>query len=230
MKFFTEYPDLLEIIKPAKKCIPQWFKNQLGTCPIDTSKLPQGNYNFSTIKKCPGIVDFLSTGYILHMWETVNLSITQDETRDSMCPIKDFNGNTGWPLLESENPHVSWDIHHVSQFLELPIRQTYNHAIKLINPIKARSSKGTKLLVLPLLYENADYKIMPGVIDTSFYPYLHLPTLLSKDITIEKGTPIAHFIPISDIDATVDLISNEDLEFLENWNNTNNKEKEYRKR
>jgi len=230
MKFFTEYEDLLEIIKPAKKCIPQWFKNQLDTCPVDTSNLPQGNYNFSTIKKCPGIIDFLSTGYILHMWETVNVSITQDTNRDNMCPIKNFKGNTGWPLLESENPHISWDIHHVSQFLDLPIRHEYNHAIKLINPIKARSSKGTKLLVLPLLLEHTDFQIMPGIIDTSFYPYLHLPMLFSKNITIEKGTPVAHFIPIIEIESSVGLLSNVDQEFLDTWNSVNNKEQEYRKR
>lgn len=221
IKFFCDdYENLNDTLVPASKSIPDWFKEQSSECPISHNFFADFKKSHPTIKRCPGILDYLTQGYILKMWEDIEISIEKNYLLDLQHKIKDFNDLTGWPYL-SKSDQTAYDTHHISQFLNLPIKKNYNHAIKLINPWQAVSDKNIKLLVLPLTFENLDFQIIPGVIETSFYHYLHIPMLINSEspIFIKRETPLLQYIPfISDIDYEICSTDSIDKSSLTNWN------------
>lgn len=219
--FFTEnYENLKESLTSSLVEIPKWFKKQPSSCPVTHKFSAEGTKNFLTIKHCPGILDYLKHGYVLKMWEDIEISVKENYLLDSVHKIDDFSEVTGWPYL-SKTENTKFKIHHLSQFLDLPIRKNHNHAIKLLNPWQAKStSNREKLLVLPLILEDLPFQIIPGIIEISFYHFLHIPMLINSDkpFTIKKGTPLLQYIPLVDnIDVNISSIDSIDQSTLTNW-------------
>jgi len=223
IEFFTDdFESLKDSLAPSEKCIPEWFKAQSSKCPVTHKFSSKPSEHVLTLKRCPGVLDYLTQGYTLKMWEDIEVSIKQDYLLDFNYKIENVDELTGWPYL-SKSAVTESRIHHLSQFLDLPIRKNFNHSIKLTNPWRARSDKNIKLLVLPLILENTQFQIIPGVIETSFYHELHIPMLINsmEPFLIKKGTPILQYIPIIDnIESRICSTNNIDQHKLTVWKET----------
>ena len=65
--FFTNYEELKESLPPvpASKFWPEWFKKQ-KTPEVQMSQELEDRGGPKTVKSCPGILDVLNQGYIIH--------------------------------------------------------------------------------------------------------------------------------------------------------------------
>jgi len=78
IEFFADHEGLLEFPPvPASKALPDWFKKMTPTIelPSGSSSFPFGiskalklsNVN-ATIRRCPGVISYLSEGYLIPLW------------------------------------------------------------------------------------------------------------------------------------------------------------------
>jgi hypothetical protein len=185
ISFVTNMPGLLDIEEclpiPARKAFPSWISQIPRTDPI---------FNGETVRKCPGIIDYLSQGYVLPMWTDVRLNYeSESETWTA------FSGRDGRTAL--------WESHGNHQFLD-HVRAGYfgrdaKFVFKAVSPWKIITPPGWSVLQLPLTYHfDNQFSIMPGVIDTDMYYELNQQVLYfgdSEDVVIPRGTPLVLYVP-----------------------------------
>ena len=185
ISFVTTMPGLLDIEEclpvPARKAFPTWVSKVPRTDPI---------FNGETIRKCPGIIDYLTQGYVLPMWADVRLNYeSKSETWTA------FSGRDGRTAL--------WENHGNHQFLDHVQAQYLGREVKFVfkavSPWKIITPPGWSVYQLPLNYHfDNQFSVMPGVIDTDMYYELNQQVLYfgdSEDVVIERGTPLVLYVP-----------------------------------
>ena len=162
---------------PAKDVIPEWFKKM----PLDIMHEFSGHPG--TVKRCPGLVDYLSQGYVLKMWCDLYIKINKDRTFDIRTPEQVF-GFTN---------------HLDNQFLDhIPDRETFSMVLKGNNPWRMMTPKGWSMMQLPLYYNfNKDFTVLPGVIWTDIHHEVNPQIAFYGygEYLIKRGTPLAVYIP-----------------------------------
>lgn len=169
-------------IRPAKEFVPQSWANQS----VYNKKCPYPIDSDKTVKACPGIGDYMSTGYIIPAWCDIQLNPTPDglnvEGRYS-----DDTYNHAWHPAEQLNDDI------------LP-QYKVRCAVKLDNPWKMYAAPGWSLLYQPMWYfENKNYDVIPGVIDHDIGALMSPINIMLKEIkptSIKMGEPLCQIIPI----------------------------------
>ena len=168
---------------PSNKRIPSWWR-----------EVPKpGRYpEVQNVKVCPSFPDYFSQGYIIPMWaDTV---IRHDK-------------NTGnWEWLSgrpAESNPFNISIHSNKQMLDY-VSPTFTGSeasiiFKFDCPWRVITPKGYSVLQLPMFYNfKNDFSVMPGIIDTDRHHEINQQVLYhgnGEEVFIERGTPIAQYIP-----------------------------------
>lgn len=162
-------------VKLAKECIPDYWK-----------KMPSKTTNDSaTVRMCPGIGDWLTTGFIITAW----------------CDIEvDQTGPYG-PEVSLFNKHESASAHPPYQCLDLLTEKSHHHGtVKLPGTWMIKTSPGWSIMTVPLWYwKNQPWEALPGIVHSdNHHGELNVNfTLKSQEpkFTIAAGTPLVHIIP-----------------------------------
>jgi|TARA_R110001583_G_scaffold168734_1_gene321598 hypothetical protein len=191
---FTAPKDYIENNKeylpvPIKLNIPDWFK-----------KLEHG-VNNKTIKGCIPFLDTLTSGYLLKMpvdyylvHNIENEGILKTGMQSGTMERNGLNVNFGQPQF-----------HNTKQLGESPyVEKNKNLAFhKILNPWTIKTPPGYSCLFVPPLNNTDDrFSIIPGIVDTDFFPTeINFPFVVNGDkyptleTTIKIGTPYVQVIP-----------------------------------
>ena len=191
------YEDLLP--KPAKNYLPKWW--------FDAPSITKSNKG--GIRKCPGIYDILTHGYILPMWVDMEININEQGISQIMVK-RDLSFN----FAElSFFPHA--------QFLDYVDYKIMDRKVEASlafqNPWKVITPKGYSVLQLPLFYnESKEYTVMPGIMETDVFHFTNIPVLAHSNgetIKLKAGDPFCLYIPFKR-EKTKHLIKNASEKFL----------------
>lgn len=174
---FTMIPEVVELfpIETSSKCLPQWWKELKST--VEYQGPERG-----TLKRCPGIGDLFTSGFVIPAW------------RDFW-----FSTNSGMLTIRPEN---TADIHHPSQWGSA--LKNYNHA-KLISPWKIKEKTGTKFLFSNVFWYHNDHRffVPNGVVEYKINHTTNVNIVIQKNIFpkefyINAGQPLVQCIPLTD--------------------------------
>ena len=196
IKGLDKIPDCVP--KPASSFIPSWWKG-----------VPNKVGDLHTIKTCPAYPDYFSEGYVIPMWTDVKFKYNED------------TGEWAWETRSNENPFL-FDCHYNGQLVDhkTPSLQGVDgkFIFKFISPWKVFTPPGYSVLQLPTFYHfNKDFSILPGILHTDIYHSTNQQMLYhssEKEILIERGTPLVHYVPFKREKLSLDVRSAtpEDLE------------------
>lgn len=216
IEFFTDHEELLKF-KPqaAARFFPDWFKKMRPTHEVKpnnkfpfgiSEKLPLSNVN-ATVKRCPGIISYLSEGYVLPLWSDIVVQSRGDN-------LYAFGANaTGQVSMHSRDMH----------FNTMPVSDEYHkNALKFINPWKVKTAPGWSVMISAPFYHFEDrFEVLPGVVDSDVYHHIHVNTLVRKqdgDMQLSMGMPFVHIIPFQreSTDMECRVSTEEDKKLIEN--------------
>lgn len=175
---------VVEKPKPAKLCIPQWYKDVVPASKDSRKINYEGGNDNLTIKECMPFIDSLSTGYIQETWCDINLEFTNDGTRVNY-------GYAHSPKILNVRDHVN--VGHSEYFY--PIEFVW------ITPWQFKLPKGYSALVVSPLNHFLPFHTLSGVIDSDEFFHTsggNLPFYVYKGFKgiIPAGTPMYQIIPI----------------------------------
>lgn len=193
------YKQLQKSVKPGEVLIIPSDDRLLEE---DTMPYKAGGKNFPDwfryapkdgIRKCVGVQDYLSYGFILPAWTTFN--------------FKALPQHGGWDLNIGHLPFASMPFESQPFAKEstgsCPMTEvrkiTESPYPKLVNPFSFITAPGWSLMITGILHEpNPNFDVVPGLVNTDYYHELNvvLNPRDDKDFTISYGEPLAHFIPI----------------------------------
>ena len=174
----------LEKPKPAKKHIPNWYKNiKLDNSPVfDENGLPLA----VGVKRCMPFLDSLTHGYIQSTW--CDIYITKDN-------------DIFYKTIKDENiPEIMSDRGDESS---LPNNEFYENKefVWFVNWIPKLPKGWSLMFVSPLNHFDLPFTTTSGIIDSDVFfhvPNGQLPFYIKKDFQglIPAGTPMYQMIPI----------------------------------
>jgi hypothetical protein len=186
--FFPVKPHVAHFAPPPEpmgKTLPQWWRSQDVFDKND--RTVSGGIVKSTIKKCPSILDSLTTGYLLRVPVDIWVDATGDRPR--------------WQLPKGQSSWGVVGLHGAQQASALPFdRARYCADIFRIHPLWAfRTPPGYSALVMhPALNYEVPWVVLPAVIETDQYaPDGAYSMLLERGFqgTIKQGTPLLQVMP-----------------------------------
>ncbi len=147
--------------------------------------MPSVNHNQDTVRKCPGIHDWMLSGYIIPAWS--DIVINQSEEFGSNATLN--NGKTG---ASAHPPIQCMDL--------LEQKSHYKGTIKLPGKWMIKTAPGWSIMIVPLWYwKDQPWEALPGIMHTDHH---HCEVNLNfvmkstaEDITITAGTPLVQVIP-----------------------------------
>ena len=194
IEFFTDNEQLLELPPvPSRRALPDWFKQMSPSIdlPPGQSKFPFGlskalrlsNLN-STIRRCPGVISYLSEGYLIPLWSDF---LVQIRGQTVYC--------VGSNELAQASPHSKQ-----MQYSSMPVPDSYlQDSVKFINPWKVRTPPGWSVLLMQPFYEfDTRFTVVPGVVDSDVYHHIHINTFFQRgdrDHQLKMGMPFVHVLP-----------------------------------
>lgn len=177
-------------IRQARDFVPQWWKYIPNT-------IYEGNYNTksfirSSMKRCPGIIEYYKKGLIMPLWSDVEIIVDQN--------INDM----GWSTAIADQSLV--EIHEDYQKGNFLSSGNWFHN-KICSPWRIETKQSLDFLYLQPHWNlnelNKDIVIPNGY--NSFYKdnhATHIQMFVNKSsnriINIEAGTPILHFVPLTE--------------------------------
>tara|TARA_R110001606_G_C15261338_1_gene638472 strand:- start:77 stop:805 length:729 start_codon:yes stop_codon:yes gene_type:complete len=173
---------------PAKKAIPDWYKNMnkelSGIRLVDDGSVLKPNQSMS-IKACPPIQDYLCTGYILpnitDLWMSY-FGKREDGPEYGGVPTLDFN------YIELHTPEQVEGSNIQGQ-----------DVYKILSPWMIKTPPGYSCLFLkPYFLDTKGINIIPAVVDTDIFHTVNFPFVFEstgKEELIPLGTPLVHVIP-----------------------------------
>ena len=211
IEFFTEHEVLLDHGPiPARKALPDWFKQMAPSIDLPPSKssfpfglskkLRLSNVN-ATIRRCPGVISYLSEGYLLPLWSDF---------------IVQVRGETVYCAGSNEFAHASPHSKDM-QYSTMPLPEGYlKDSIKFTNPWKVRTPPGwSVLLSQPFYHFENRFTAVPGVVDADSYHHIHVNTFFRRgdaDHKLHLGMPFVHIMPFqrSQLESEVRVMNEED--------------------
>lgn len=165
-------------IQPAKKVIPEWFKNT----PIFDNPKSTIPKKTRTVKTCPSFAEIFNEGFV--MLSPVDIYINVGEN----C----YEWKIPSPLFRLEE-------HPKEQFLKFANIPNASHVTKLISSWNCITPKGYSLRQMPMFYEEQpDFYVPYGVVKTDYSHEIN-PQLIfngdKKEIHIKQGQPLAIYVP-----------------------------------
>jgi len=182
----TEENSWIDIPKPAKGYIPQWYKDMDK---FATGKPSLKGGNNGTMKLCLPTLDAFTTGYVVELWQDIEVARVIDENGQESVEIywisepavvKNRHKAAAKTL---PTPAGHWDLHFIWE-IDVSIETPLGYSVIITHPFNRYD--------LP-------FTTMSGVIDTDTMPMGagSLPFFLKKDFEgfIPKGTPLFQVIP-----------------------------------
>lgn len=199
---FNNYP-----VARSHQFYPEWWKELPSTHIEQQGPL---TLEYSTMKKCAGVVDNFKHGIIVPLWSDVKIRMLENGTW-----VGKFSDSTSRPL----------DSHPVYQYGNIFDHLTH---IKFVSPwaIVDENNTGIEFYMANCFWnipQMLDYlHICPGIINFKFQHGVHINAFLSKvprEFLIPAGTPMCQFIPLSErqFELKTELVK------LEEWAQINDK-------
>ena len=181
IRFWNEEPIALKTypIIEAKKLIPNWFK--------DLPKTVKHYNNHPTIKTCPGILKYLTTGFIVRTWVDTIIETTDEKIKF---------------VYPRDKPHIGYlsEMEWVISDKNLNKFEGYKNPYILgwYTKWMCQAPNGYDILCLPAQYHfNLNFTPIMGLLDTRLNEQLNVQVAWHPQETstfIPAGTPIAQFI------------------------------------
>ena len=227
IEFYTleQHKDLIPEPYPASKKFPSWFSNtdvvsKKSKCPFRFLHENTKNIQLKTnITGCPGVIDFLSTGYIIPAWN--NFIFRNDNGRlyvnwEHRCLDEKYT------LHASEN--------QISGFAE-DEQPKYDGFSKLDSPWFVKTSPGISCLIThPLWSREKRFTSVSGIMHTDQCPmplkwFFEWNTEIENDMEssvipveqlVTKGTPVVLIIPFvrEKFESKVNYLEEKDMQTL----------------
>ena len=192
-------------IAPAKKHIPEWWKRLPVSYPVEVQNTLRNSA--LTMKKCPGVIDLFTTGFILPLWTDLIVETTTEED----------NLRLMWQFA-TQDP--TWFI-NTSDYQQFVGAFSGNFVqAKITVPWFVREKTGVKFALTEPTWSINDpnsITIPPGVLDFKYQNNINVNFFVEKTNTrlhLEAGQPLAHLIPLSDNDVEIKTheVSNEEYQ------------------
>lgn len=195
IEFISNVVGLSEVVPPypARKNFPSWF-NQISSSIDPHNSQLINDKRYSTVKRCPGIVDYISAGYVLPLWTDL---------------IVRYDSGKGELACEASAPWTNIQVHQSKQFDNTSLKsliEPYKNIIKLESPWRVKLPKGfSSLMVEPFYYDSSlVFTVIPGVVDhDSFFVanvFIKWNLYGKGEYYLKKGTPLCKIIPFQRID------------------------------
>lgn len=217
--FYSKVPFLLEANLPTevKKEFSENIKKTLPSI---------GKYQINTIsvKKCPGVIEYAKSGYIIRAWQ--NIAITTDSDGESYKweaeNLSHFhNGDRINKIIDHFPPDMYFDA--------FPRKNTLRTILKINTPWHIKVPKGYKILFVPVWYDNEErFTAVPGILDPELNDHIKVIIYwhsLGKTEVIKTGTPLVRLIPFKSEkwntyleEASDDIIKESDAKIIRNYN------------
>lgn len=172
-------------VLPMSKVFPEWYKKiptyTPGTpkCPIERLLNLDRNKDLTTIKGCPPIYDYLTSGYMIPWtYETLFKVQLQDD------------GIRGFSYYSAYRDYIS--LHHTEQFPELK-----THFFKVNIPWTVKTPKGYSCLFFQSFFHmEKRYTLLPAIVDTDKYHQPNLVGYITEDeFTVKPNEPLVFVMP-----------------------------------
>lgn len=171
-------------ILPAKKKIPNWMNEA-------RKKFALGDKRETNIVKCPGIVDIMTTGFIVTAWHDI---VVQSDNENVMpyAPTMDMEELLEKPPLQIQSGD--------GLAKEMPQRPwSSKHILKINTPWHIKAD--CKFLMIPVPYtDEFDIESTTGILDPSISSEINIQAYVNRhgEFTIKAGQPICQLIPLTE--------------------------------
>lgn len=189
IEFFSTVSGVAETfpIKHAKDVMPGWVQ----TARLDYMKSDKRE---QTVVRCPGVIDILTTGYVIQTWHDFDITFAQDKVSITI-PDQGINELLGKHSLQIQTAD--------GLAKNIPKRPWSQRPILKINtPFQVLAPKGVRFIMIPLPYtELFDLESTPGILDPGYSSEINVQCYMNMHVgtkTIKAGTPIAQLIPLTD--------------------------------
>jgi hypothetical protein len=189
----------------SAKCYPKWFSE----LPLNNRKFkyqtnPENQYelindfNKVNIKKCLGIQEFLSTGYIIPSW--CDFIFREEE-----------NGGLYINWMEDYFGETSYESHADEQFSNMPNKPIYGHFGKIYTPWIIKTDPGVSCLIThPWWHRNKSFTSSTGIVHSDVSPFkipwffewnykietkMNVENINTEKQVVPKGEPLMLIIP-----------------------------------
>lgn len=199
-----KYKDRIYEPIESSKCFPNWFSNLPLRTKSRYSAVNNNPYeleiarNDLNLKTCPGITDFLKTGYIIPSWCEF---IFREQDNGSL--------HVNW--VENYYDSTRYEFHTQDQYETMPNKPIYGHFAKINTPWAIKTDKGVSCLIThPVWHNNKLFTTATGVFHTDVSP-LTIPWFFEwnykiknkmsvdnidlENQVIPKGEPIILIVP-----------------------------------
>ena len=186
---FITHPAINELfpIQKASNFYPDWWKDLPKTFDRTTNyglRIPS-----TTMKSCIGFTNLYTNGFMIPLWSDLIVE----------------TGPKNWAYEFSAPSEIH--SHDPAQFGE--VVDKYHH-LKIESPWVLREKSGVKFVWMGAIYNQMKqldaYHIIPGIIDYKYNTGTNINMLfprVQQKVLIEAGTPLAHIIPMSDMDVQI---------------------------
>lgn len=191
VEFWTNQPNLINEMPPIPAA--RLASKTMSDVPVSTG-------SETTIKNCPGIIDFITRGYVmlLHTDITVRRIINSDGSEDfefSADPSLDRDGISRDELVTTFHEKVLDAHFHRDGF--------YAKTFKINLPWGMALPEGYVAMLLPIYYEDrSPVEAIPGILHTDYMEKVNVNLRLrpfeGDTLVLAKGTPLLRIIPFRD--------------------------------
>lgn len=156
--------------------------------------------NNFTIKRCPGVIEYGMTGYIIRAWQDIAITTENDGVTYS------WETNTPPSKYISKQYSDKNALDHEINFFDpemyfnyFPRQNTLKTTLKINTPWYVELPKGYKLLYAPVWYDNEErFTTIPGILDpeesNSIKIIMYWHRIGTTEV-IKAGTPLVRLIP-----------------------------------
>jgi len=177
--------------QPAKKCIPEWFKNlPVGTEQINPT-MPR-----TTAKSCIPLSDMITSGYIIfNEWETDLLHV--DTSKEAYYFE---NTDVPWSIKyrdarQEAKKEFNVNLHDNAQ---CPLPGHTKDFFKVYNRWQVKTPPGYSCLFMqPFYHMQTGYQMLPAIVDTDTHdcPVEFNGYMIANEVTLKPGDPLMQVIP-----------------------------------
>lgn len=172
----------------ANKFLPQGWKSMQAqteqfVAPGSKIKIP-----IPTIKRCVGLNNLFSTGFMLPSWSDLKFEMPHDGMAHVFDPA-----NIGQQGLTFHPEFLWWE----------DLYKGYGH-IKITSPWLIKEKSGINFLWHQCDWNNteriADFHVLSGIVDYRFQNNSHINVFMKRGsiVEINAGDPLVHIVPLTD--------------------------------
>lgn len=201
--FISAFPRMVETFpepEPSSKNTPQWFRNMPSYAGNDPT--PENGVQKITVKKCPAILDVISSGYVLKCPYDLYIDTTEGNLK--------FDIPAQYASIKTTTLMGS---HNREQFSLMPMDDSYVKdllRLHLVWMVKTDPGYSTSFMSIP--YSDSPVVAIPGIVDSDkFYVDGLFSFYVKKNYKgfIKKGTPLVQVVPFKRINYKSNIVKDQ---------------------